>query len=233
MNRNPKDALRDSQLAFMGKLLAGVSHEFKNHLAVIKELSGLMGDLLALDASGSGRHQKRFEEIIATLSGRASQAAMRAGHLNRFAHRLDSPCSSFAVNEVLEEMFSLLNWYARQKDIRLELSFADDLPVIYNNPSLAQWMLFHLVSSCFELFEAKSRVMVSTAQQGSSIIIDLCCEGHKKAGADPGCLLYGTEVFRLAMAELQAEALSLATTNNTIRATILIGSVSPSHSTPA
>ena len=46
MKSREKERLREMQLACIGKLMAGLSHEFKNHWAIIKELNGLIEDLL-------------------------------------------------------------------------------------------------------------------------------------------------------------------------------------------
>ena len=45
------ERFRELQLAYLGKLMAGLSHELKNHLAIIKESNGLIEDLLSLEES--------------------------------------------------------------------------------------------------------------------------------------------------------------------------------------
>jgi len=39
---------RQTEIAFFGRITAGVTHELKNVLAIVNESSGLMQDLLAL-----------------------------------------------------------------------------------------------------------------------------------------------------------------------------------------
>ncbi|MBU0729820.1 MAG: hypothetical protein KKE17_11945 [Proteobacteria bacterium] len=198
-------SLKDLQLAFVGKLLAGYSHESKNHLAIIKELSGLMDDLLSMENQGEDRGRQRYHEIMATLRDRATQAAFRVGHLSRFAHRMDEPRTSFNVNDILEEELSLLGWKAKQKEIRLEAFFADNqLPSIYNNPSLLQYVVFCIVVDCFERFEAKSCIQVSTISKGQSVCIELSCSGSWKSGNGKRGSLVLSSMLGDALSELGA-----------------------------
>ncbi|MCK5515752.1 MAG: hypothetical protein KAI39_02670, partial [Desulfobulbaceae bacterium] len=95
-----ENRLRDSQLAFLGKLLAGYTHELKNHLAIINESSGLMDDLLEMSGGGDEKLHKRFKKIIATIGERISRANTMAMYLNRVAHRMDFPLSSCNVNDL-------------------------------------------------------------------------------------------------------------------------------------
>ncbi|MFA5718866.1 MAG: hypothetical protein WC952_14230, partial [Desulfobulbaceae bacterium] len=79
-----KPNLHDARLAFVGLIIAGVSHEFKNHLSVTKELSGLLDDLLAMEKDAlPGR--ERLAKITAGIGERVAAAAEMASHLGRFA----------------------------------------------------------------------------------------------------------------------------------------------------
>ena len=100
-----ENRLRDSQLASLGKLLAGYTHELKNHLAIINESSGLMDD----------RIRERFKKIIVTIGECISQANTMAMYLNRVAHRMDVPASTFNVNDLLIEELALMKRFAAEK----------------------------------------------------------------------------------------------------------------------
>jgi two-component system NtrC family sensor kinase len=217
----------EPRLAFIGKILAGLSHEFKNHLAVIKELSGLMGDLLAGEGPGKCEKRERYLEIMATQTERASLAAARAGHLNRFAHRLDEPCASFAVNEILEEELSLLAWRFRQKELQLETAFARDLPLIHNNPSLLQFAFFCLLAPGFERLAAGGRVLVSTARQEGAVRLEVGCEGLKSPAGAREEEIPVSEALRSAVQKMGAEYMQEAAGENRQRSVIIVSSLRP------
>ncbi|OEU84068.1 MAG: hypothetical protein BA873_12475 [Desulfobulbaceae bacterium C00003063] len=169
-----ENRLRDSQLAALGKLLAGYTHELKNHLAIINESSGLMDDLLEMSEGGDDKLHERFKKIIITIGERISQANTMAMYLNRVAHRMDVPASTFNVNDLLIEELALMNRFAAMKQISFELNLQEDIPSLYNNPSLLQFMIFSLVNELLETLESGSaiRFFSSMREQDVEIIIE-------------------------------------------------------------
>lgn len=137
-----EDILREMQLTHYGKLMASLSHEMKNHLAIINESSGLMEDLLLLATPEKQPDAERFKKIVGTINDRVSQAAEMCRHLSSFAHRTDQPLSAFSVTDVIREEIYLLRRFAHQKQTDLSFTEPQDLPTIYNNPSMLQFALF-------------------------------------------------------------------------------------------
>lgn len=224
MTGNGSKKLRDRQLAFLAQSLAGVSHEFKNHLAVINELRGLLSDLLNVEFSAAGDKLARFTKILASIEERIGTASLRASHLNRFAHRMDEPLSSFNVNELLEEELSLLNWMIRQKKVKLATEYDQGLAAVVSNPSLVQLLVFLLLVSCLEQLAEGGSIKVVTAQEGSAVKVELRPEGAiRQDAAGPGQAL--SDFMQLALAELQGEMTSTATDHGLQASSLLIPSL--------
>jgi len=180
MKSQKKDRLREMQLAFIGKLMSGLSHDFKNHLAIIKELNGLIEDLLLLDETGQPANIERYKKIIDGINERIAQAAEMCRVLSGFSHRMDQPLSSLSVTDVLQEKIYLLRRFAQQKQVEVISSFAEGLPVIYNNPSLLQFTIFCILWPVLELMEPNGRILITVGQKDESIEIVIQCEGTLK-----------------------------------------------------
>jgi C4-dicarboxylate-specific signal transduction histidine kinase len=180
MKSQKKDRLREMQLAFIGKLMAGLSHDFKNHLAIIKELNGLIEDLLLLDETRQPADIERYKKIITGINERIAQAAEMCRVLSGFSHRMDQPLSSLSVTDVLQEKIYLLRRFAQQKQVEVISSFAGDLPAIYNNPSLLQFTIFCILWPVLELMEPDGRIVITVGQKDESIEIVIQCEGTLK-----------------------------------------------------
>jgi C4-dicarboxylate-specific signal transduction histidine kinase len=180
MKSQNKDRLRELQLAYIGRLMAGLSHEFKNHLAIIRELSGLIEDLLVLEETEESKNRERYKKIISGIDERVTLAAEMCRFLSRFSHRMDTPLASFSVTDVMLEEMYLLHRFARQKQVELVSSFDKDLPVIFNNPSLLQFAVFCIVWPALELLEMNSCVLVRVHGQGSTVQIVLHLQGTMK-----------------------------------------------------
>lgn len=145
-----ENRLRESHLNFLGKLLAGYTHELKNHLAIINESSGLMDDLLGMSAGGDERLYTRLRRIAAAISERVSSANTMAMYLNRIAHRMDFPLSHCNLNDLLIEELALMERFSAMKKISFEKSLQKEIPSIYNNPALLQFIVFSLVNDLIE-----------------------------------------------------------------------------------
>jgi nitrogen-specific signal transduction histidine kinase len=181
MIRQKGDPLREMQLAFIGKLMAGLSHEFKNHLAIIKELSGLLEDLLLLEESPQAAGRERYEKIFSGISERIAQAAEMCRFFSGFSHRMDQPLSSFSVTDVLQEKIYLIGRFARQKQVELIFSCDTGLPPIFNNPSLLQFAVFCIAWPALQGLEQGGRVIITARQEDESVEIVMQLEGAMKA----------------------------------------------------
>jgi phosphoglycerate-specific signal transduction histidine kinase len=203
MKGQKEEHLREMQLACIGRLLASLSHEFKNHLAIIKESCGLVEDLLLLEDQEKPANTGRYKKIIDGINDRISQAAEMCRCLSGFSHRMDQPLSSFNPNDVLQEEIYLLQRLARQKQVDLALKGAVDLPVIFNNPSLLQFAVFCMLWPALESLEKHGRIVLATAQRGLSVAIVATFEGalQKTADENPWHALL-PEVLHLLGAEL-------------------------------
>ncbi len=58
VDKTEERQLREQQLESWGRLLAGLSHELKNHLGIIRESGGLIGDILREEAAFLQRFAK-------------------------------------------------------------------------------------------------------------------------------------------------------------------------------
>ena len=183
MKLQKQERLREMQLAFVGKLLAGLSHEFKNHLAIIKESSGLIEDLLLLQEPGQPADSERYKKIIAGINERIAQAAEMCRFLSAFSHRMDHPIAPLDVTDVLQEEMYLLRRFARQKQVDMTVSFGEDLPVLLSAPSLLQFALYCMIWPALESLEPGGRILIAAERQGGSVKIVVHPEGAMKTAA--------------------------------------------------
>ena len=184
MKSQRKGRLREMQLASIGKLMAGLSHEFKNHLAIIKELNGLIEDLLLLEEPGQSLDSERYKKIISGINGRIAEAAEMCRFLSGFSHRMDQPLSSISVTDVLQEKIYLLRRFAQQKQVDLTSSFDEDLPVIFNDPSLLQFAIFCIIWPALELLQQGDKISITVVRKGQSVEIVVNLKGAMEKPED-------------------------------------------------
>ena len=168
---NHENILRDSQLASLGKMLAGYSHELKNHLAIINESAGLMDDLLEMGSIDDEQSVQRFKKSISLICERINQADTMAKYMNSFAHKMDVPVSNFDVNELLIEELAFLDRFFWTKSASLHKELQPDLPTVSNNPSLLQFVIFTYIHRIISGIDSGGEIAVTSQLKGQDILI--------------------------------------------------------------
>ena len=172
-----EENLRLLHLRFIGKIIAGFTHEVKNYLAIIKESAGLMEDLIKLgrtSASDSGQNL----EIIHLIEEQIEKANVLFRYLNRFAHRMDDQLATFNINESLEELTALVTRFANQKRITIEKDFHESMPLISSNPSLLQFVVYSALEEKIRNLDKNSKIAIQTGVDENRVRIRLVSEGN-------------------------------------------------------
>ncbi len=139
--------LREKGMSFFGAITASLSHEINNVLAIVSELSGLLGDLIHAAASGRPLDPERLAGISDRINGQVERGKHLVKRLNRFAHTVDQPVTAVSVNETMELITTLCQRFARLKKATLETEFPDQDLVIESS----SFGLMQAVHLCIDL----------------------------------------------------------------------------------
>lgn len=178
MDAVTENNIRQQQMESFGRLMAGFSHDMKNHLGTIREANGLMSDFLAMGGLGDNEALlQRFTKAIASIENRVIIAAEMLHHLSAFAHRSDSPFSSFQVNDLINEGGTFLERFTRLKQVGFSFEPGEGLPAIYNDPALLLHVFYRLHCLCLEQLSAGHTLVVLTRpnQKTVEIVFRLAC----------------------------------------------------------
>ena len=74
--------MSEKEIAFIGKITAGVTHEINNALASIKEISGLMEDLISMSSTDSFPHQEKFLKVLPKIREQVQRSVKLTTQLN-------------------------------------------------------------------------------------------------------------------------------------------------------
>ena len=109
-----------SEIAFMGKITAGVTHEMKNVLAIIRESAGLMEDLLSVAKDDSFPAREKFLKILSGIDDQVTRGVGLANALNQFAHGPDQPLATVDMNGLIDQLVFLCQRFALSKRLHLK-----------------------------------------------------------------------------------------------------------------
>jgi len=175
-NKDEQD-LRFLQLRFIGKILAGFTHEIKNHLAIVKESAGLMDDMIKM-AKSDKIDSRQYLDIIHLIEEQVGKSIEHFTYLNRFAHRMDLPLTKVNVNDCMEELIVLLHRFANQKRISFEKEFQKDPQTINSNPSMIQFLVFNFLEELLTTLDKNSRILIKTEPLNGSVAIRIIPKGN-------------------------------------------------------
>jgi signal transduction histidine kinase len=125
-------------LVFFGKMVASISHEIKNVLAITNENAGLLEDITLMAEKGMPMDQEKLK----TLAGRIKKQIRRADgivkNMNKFAHSVDESLMSVDLGELLQSVAALSGRFASMRGVTLELESMEISPRITTNPFLLE-----------------------------------------------------------------------------------------------
>jgi C4-dicarboxylate-specific signal transduction histidine kinase len=111
--------MQDAKL--MGRLTASATHEMQNILAIIRESSGLMEDLLAM-GGGDFAHAERFKKGLAVMAEQVERGMQLSEQLNFCAHAPESSPAGADVNEAARALIGLSRRHAARGRVGLVLA---------------------------------------------------------------------------------------------------------------
>jgi nitrogen-specific signal transduction histidine kinase len=172
------DELITSQLSFIGKVLSVFSHEINNHLAILKESAGLIGDIIELGKTSSRKDLKEILKITQSIKNQIEQTTYFCDKLNGFGHGMEEPLSAFNIHKSIDELMVLLRRFINQKMVCLEKDFTANMPLIYSNPLKIQFLIFCLVEKHLKRLDKNSRIIIKTVYSNDSIRITIIPKGN-------------------------------------------------------
>jgi signal transduction histidine kinase len=171
--------------AFMGKITAGVTHELKNVLAIIRESAGLMQDLLALSGDAQFPLREKFSKVLSNIGDQVVRGVDLASRLNTFSHLPDETSSGLDLNEVAVQVVFLSQRFARLKGISLNVQPHERSVIVVTDPLKIQMVLFQCVELLVNVVGTGATITLHPLQQGESeATVELFSTGNNEPGAN-------------------------------------------------
>lgn len=154
--------IRADRLAAMGELTAGVAHEVRNPLGVIRASVQLLEDAhcdparIAEAADVIKQEIDRLDKVIKALLdfGRPSTPTLV---------RID-------LNDVLQDVVLFTTRFARQSNVRIESALTEGLPPVLGDPDQLKQVFLNLVTNAVQAMEQTGgSITISTTSDGDYV----------------------------------------------------------------
>jgi C4-dicarboxylate-specific signal transduction histidine kinase len=168
-----------SETAFMGKITAGVTHEMKNVLAIIKESAGLMEDLLSLAKDDSFPAREKFLKNLSRIGNQVTRGVDLANALNQFAHSPDQPLATVDVNSLVDRLIFLCRRFALSKRVTLKSVVHDKLLPFHCEALKVQMAIFRGIDLFLNIADAGATLTIRpTARKDDKVAVEFLSEGN-------------------------------------------------------
>jgi C4-dicarboxylate-specific signal transduction histidine kinase len=161
-----------SDAAFMGKITAGVTHELKNVLAIIKESAGLMEDLIGFTKEEIP-HRDKFLKSLNKIAEQVRRGVDISTELNGFAHASDEETAEIHINVVLTRLITLGKRTWNMKGVNLSLESSEPVSPILSQPMTVHNLLFEILAHIADKAGSGSRLLLTTSSREDVIHIDV------------------------------------------------------------
>jgi hypothetical protein len=165
------------EVAFMGRITAGFTHEMKNVLAIIKESAGLMEDLLSLTPEGSFPQRARLFGVLTKILEQVRRGVDLSSRLNRFAHSSDEAVATVDLNAMAEQVAVLAERFARLKGVTLKAEPAAEKLLVSTSPVGLVMAVFCGLESCWDCMKSGCELKIAGEGRGDEMALHLLPQG--------------------------------------------------------
>ena len=170
--------MKEKEIAFIGKVTAGVTHEVNNVLASIREISGLLTDILSITTEDSFPRKEKFQTSLQKIQNQVQRGVKLTSQLNKFSHLSDNDKANVDLNEIIGHLIFLTERFARLKDIALKIEPSNKSITINTNPFLLQMALFNCITYLINNMVNGSEISIRPGKDGSNYLINISCKGE-------------------------------------------------------
>jgi signal transduction histidine kinase len=162
----------EREIAFIGKITAGVTHEVNNVFAIIQETAGLIGDILSIASRGCDiPHMDKIDKSMDSIRAQLCRGTDLISRLNGFAHTTDEYNAEVDLNKLMDQLFALCTRFARVRRVRLVYSLSETSILFHTRPVWFQMGMFTLIDLFIDAVGEGGVVTCAALVESEKIVI--------------------------------------------------------------
>jgi signal transduction histidine kinase len=170
--------MNEKDIKFIGKITAGVTHEINNVLASIREISGLMTDILSITDEKSFPRKEKFQTSLGKIQNQVQRGVKLTSQLNKFSHLTDNNKTDIDLKELLEHLIFLTERFARIKNVTLQNQSINQTITINTDPLRLQMALFNCISYLLNQTVIGGEISISPEKKGNECLVSITYKGE-------------------------------------------------------
>ncbi|ABB37497.1 integral membrane sensor signal transduction histidine kinase [Oleidesulfovibrio alaskensis G20] len=169
-----------NRLGALGELAAGVAHEINNPLAIIREESGWIEDVLDDGFDNPEALEGEIRRSVTQINTQTLRCRDITHKLLSFARRSTGHEACVDVNMLLQEIVGFAEQRARYINVTTRMRLDPALPMLSASPSELQQVFINLVNNALDAMEDRrdGTLTVTSRLQGNTAVITVSDTGQ-------------------------------------------------------
>ena len=160
LKNTKKVMLRADRLASLGTLAAGLAHEIRNPLVAIKTFTQLLPERF-----DDEEFRNHFTNVAA---GEIDRISTLVTELLEFSRPSGPFFQQENLNAILDKMITLIKTEAKQKEVAIETTLADDLPTVTVDKEQIKQVFINILLNAIQATPEKGSILVATRKIAKS-----------------------------------------------------------------
>ncbi|MES9966468.1 MAG: PhnD/SsuA/transferrin family substrate-binding protein, partial [Sedimenticola sp.] len=172
------DLAHVARLSTMGEMASGIAHEINQPLTAIA--TNAHACIRMLEAGGE--QNERIADVVEKIGSQAERAGEIIRQLRQFVRKEQPQLSAVNLNELIDEVVTLLKPEARRADVRVELDLEQEISTVLAQHIQIDQVILNLARNAIEAMEDMlkgDRVLTITTRQGgkNAVIVTVADTG--------------------------------------------------------
>ena len=165
-------------IGFFSAVMASISHELKNRIAIMKEHAGLMRDYSDLAVQGREINTERLGRLGTALSKQVVMADEIIKNMNKMSHSVDDIFRTFDINEILRLSTALAEHTANRHRVNLQFRPSESRITVTTVTFFLMNLIWLCLTALFQIGDKARTVAISAEKrQGDKILIRMQMNG--------------------------------------------------------
>lgn len=147
-----KQIYQSEKLASIGRLASGIAHEINN------PLNGIKSCIYAIQKKPS--NQEQAKEYLELINEGVTYIENVIKKLLGFVRQQPYKIKSLNINELIHNVYRLLEYKLKQKNAAIKFELLDDLPSIKADVQLIQEVIMNLLINSYDAIENNGKILI-------------------------------------------------------------------------
>ena len=175
LSRTQAEVAQQEKMAIIGTLSAGINHEIKNPLAIIRGSCELFAIKAAQGTTGDVVVElvNEAKAIMEQVIHQADRATAIATRLANFAKPAKSQTERVTLDKEIDEVLGLVGYELRLAEITVEKQLEANVSDILTDRKQFQEVLFNLIRNAAQAIDKKGTITISARRNEGRLAIDI------------------------------------------------------------